>query len=345
VVERRAAVRPCGLSPRYPRWHTEVHACQADSDFREASDLTLWTVDLPEHDQTWTTMFLLHEMTDTIRVPPRFFLGERNKVLVKLLDDKYCNRVVREVGLCVCIYDFTEVNDSYIYPADGAAHVDVKFNMVVFKPFPGEILEGHVVELTQDYVRISLGFFQDIYVAAPALPQPSEFVPATEDHAVHWSWKYFASERAAELEEGAVSASEPAVQEEEPSDDTGYYIELYNPIRVTVKTVSFGAWREGQDDENAKTDQGRDRSNSEVLKSLESAAPMVIMCHAVGEYCGMIEWWDGALEDEDGEEEGVDEAGKAVDANQGEVATLASESMEGVTGNGTAKSEEEANAT
>ena len=43
-------------------------------------------------------------------------------MLTEEIDRKYSNRVVMDVGLAVCLYDFVEVGDAYLYPSDGAAH-------------------------------------------------------------------------------------------------------------------------------------------------------------------------------------------------------------------------------
>jgi DNA-directed RNA polymerase subunit E'/Rpb7 len=44
------------------------------------------------------------------------------QVLTEEVDRKYANRVVTDVGLAICLYDFVEVGDAYLYPSDGAAH-------------------------------------------------------------------------------------------------------------------------------------------------------------------------------------------------------------------------------
>jgi len=38
-------------------------------------------------------------------------------------------KILVDVGLCICFYDFVEVGDPYIYPAEGAAHQLVKFRI------------------------------------------------------------------------------------------------------------------------------------------------------------------------------------------------------------------------
>ena len=44
------------------------------------------------------------------------------QVLTEEVDRKYANRVVTDVGLGICLYDFVEIGDAYLYPSDGAAH-------------------------------------------------------------------------------------------------------------------------------------------------------------------------------------------------------------------------------
>ena len=44
---------------------------------------------------------------------------------------KLCNRVVIDVGLCICLYDILEIGKSFILPGDGAAHTKVHFRLLV----------------------------------------------------------------------------------------------------------------------------------------------------------------------------------------------------------------------
>jgi DNA-directed RNA polymerase III subunit RPC8 len=74
-----------------------------------------------------------------------------------------------DVGLCICFYDFIEVGDPYIYPAEGSAHQKVKFRLgmssqmlknyllnifvVVFRPFIGEIIAGRICSCREDGIK------------------------------------------------------------------------------------------------------------------------------------------------------------------------------------------------
>ncbi len=80
-----------------------------------------------------------------------------------------------DLGLCICFYDLLEAGDPIIYPAEGSCHQAVMFRLVMFQPFIGEILVGRVVTCTEEGVRVTLGFFDEIFVPASLLQSPSLF--------------------------------------------------------------------------------------------------------------------------------------------------------------------------
>uniref|UniRef100_A0A3Q3M004 DNA-directed RNA polymerase subunit n=1 Tax=Labrus bergylta TaxID=56723 RepID=A0A3Q3M004_9LABR len=88
-------------------------------------------------------MFVLVEMVDTVRIPPWNFNRQLN----------VCVCVVFNVGLCICLYDITKMEDSYIFPGDGASHTKVHFRYVVFHPFLDEILVGKIKYCSQEGVH------------------------------------------------------------------------------------------------------------------------------------------------------------------------------------------------
>uniref|UniRef100_A0A673JDF2 DNA-directed RNA polymerase subunit n=1 Tax=Sinocyclocheilus rhinocerous TaxID=307959 RepID=A0A673JDF2_9TELE len=67
-------------------------------------------------------MFVLVEMVDTVRIPPWSFHRQLNDAIAEELNKKLANKVVYNVGLCICLYDITKLEDSYIFPGDGASH-------------------------------------------------------------------------------------------------------------------------------------------------------------------------------------------------------------------------------
>nr|XP_026261682.1 DNA-directed RNA polymerase III subunit RPC8 isoform X2 [Urocitellus parryii] len=74
-----------------------------------------------------------------------------------------CTQVVYNVGLCICLFDITKLEDAYVFPGDGASHT-----------------------------KVSLGFFDDILIPPESLQQPAKFDEAEQV----WVWEY-------ETEEGA----------------------------------------------------------------------------------------------------------------------------------------------
>lgn len=91
-----------------------------------------------------------------------------------------------DAGLCICFYDFVELGDPYVYPGEGSSMQEVKFRLVVFRPFVGEIMTGKVTTSNKDGIKISMDFFDDISVPSSLLQSPSSYNPSSG----LWTWKY-----------------------------------------------------------------------------------------------------------------------------------------------------------
>uniref|UniRef100_A0A8C0XX08 DNA-directed RNA polymerase subunit n=1 Tax=Cyprinus carpio carpio TaxID=630221 RepID=A0A8C0XX08_CYPCA len=147
-------------------------------------------------------MFVLVEMVDTVRIPPWSFHRQLNEAIAEELNKKLANKVVYNVGLCVCLYDVTKLEDSYIFPGDGASHT-----------------------------KVSLGLFDDIIIPPESLQQPAKFDEAEQV----WVWEYETDEGAHDLfmDQGEeirfrvvdevfidTSPTGPSTEKEAPSADT-----------------------------------------------------------------------------------------------------------------------------
>ncbi|MFT7797872.1 DNA-directed RNA polymerase III subunit RPC8 [Arapaima gigas] len=144
---------------------------------------------------SWCAMFVLVEMVDTVRIPPWQFQRQLNEAIAEELNKKLANKVVYNVGLCICLYDITKLEDSYIFPGDGASHTKVHFRYVVFHPFLDEILVGKIKYCSQEGVHVSLGFFDDIIIPPESLQQPAKF----DETEQVWVWEYETDEGAHDL--------------------------------------------------------------------------------------------------------------------------------------------------
>lgn len=159
-------------------------------------------------------MFVVAELRDSVRVAPDTFDRELLEVLAEELDKKYANKVLVDIGLCLCVLDFKEVQDAIIYPSDGAAHHRVLFRMVVFKPFVGEILIGTITGSNDEGIHVSLEFFDDVFIPRFSLPVPSVYNQREKT----WTWRF-----------------DPDSEEE----DAGGIFTNHEQIRFRVDSITF----------------------------------------------------------------------------------------------------------
>merc|ERR1711939_1015711 len=102
------------------------------------------------------------------------------------LRKKYCNAVVKNVGLGICVYSIDKIWKGYILPTTGDCHAKVLFKLVIFKPFVGEILIGKLRSSDKSGIVVSLDFFDDVVISAGNLLQPAHFKPETNQ----WYWQF-----------------------------------------------------------------------------------------------------------------------------------------------------------
>ncbi|XP_077976313.1 DNA-directed RNA polymerase III subunit RPC8-like [Styela clava] len=131
-------------------------------------------------------MFFVIEMTDTVKIQPWLFNVNQLDAISVELNKKLANKVVYNVGLCICLFDILKLEDSYIFPGDGAAHTKVRFRYVVFRPFVDEVLIGKIKGCSRDGVCVTMGFFDDVLIPPENLQQPSKFDEAEQV----WVWEY-----------------------------------------------------------------------------------------------------------------------------------------------------------
>ena len=131
-------------------------------------------------------MFVLAELKDTVRIPPWDFKRKINDAITDELNRKLANKVYLNVGLCIALHDIVKIEESYIFPGDGASHTKVIFRFIVFRPFMEEILIGKIRSCSVDGVHVTLGFFEDIVIPPHKLQHPSRFDQMEQV----WVWEY-----------------------------------------------------------------------------------------------------------------------------------------------------------
>jgi len=130
-------------------------------------------------------MFVLTTVVDTVRIPPPLFAQPTLVSVHSEMDKKYPNRVLMDVGLAICRYgDALEVGAGVCVAGDGGAHHEVVVRLVVFRPFVEEVCVGTIVKSTEEGIRVSLGFFDDIFIPAYWMLSPSHY----EKESGLWIW-------------------------------------------------------------------------------------------------------------------------------------------------------------
>lgn len=141
-------------------------------------------------------MFILTLLEDEVALHPSLFgKGKHVPAIKTLIEDKFVDRVIPDVGLAVALYDILSIKDSYIFPGDlkdsqGDAACRVQFRLVVFRPKLNELLVGHVKSCTPMGIQISLGFFHDVSVPVIHMRNPCVF----DERQRCWVWQYSAGD-------------------------------------------------------------------------------------------------------------------------------------------------------
>mmetsp|Transcript_35499 Transcript_35499/g.101372 ORF Transcript_35499/g.101372 Transcript_35499/m.101372 type:complete len:289 (+) Transcript_35499:79-945(+) len=140
-------------------------------------------------------MFTLAVIDDDIPVHPADFGGDFKVTLREQIQNKYVDRVIPNVGLCIEFWDFNEIKDAHIHPGDGKmscgeAYFKVEFSIIVFRPMLDEWLVGSIAGSSQRGLSVSLGFFADVEIPSSNLRTPYMYDAAHE----MWVWQYRSSE-------------------------------------------------------------------------------------------------------------------------------------------------------
>ncbi|XP_057508138.1 uncharacterized protein LOC130791053 isoform X3 [Actinidia eriantha] len=136
-------------------------------------------------------MFYLSNIEHTLRLPPHLLDLPLHDSIKGELEGLFLDKVIANLGLCISVYDINSVSGGFIFPGDGASTYTVCFRLVMFRPFMGEVIVAKVKESDADGLRLSLGFFDDIYVPVHLMPHPSHPEPDPENkRQIRWIWEF-----------------------------------------------------------------------------------------------------------------------------------------------------------
>ncbi|KAL3770458.1 hypothetical protein ACHAW5_001212 [Stephanodiscus triporus] len=131
-------------------------------------------------------MFVLTLLADTIRVPPHLLSAPTLSAVSSIIERKYPNRIIVDVGLVICPYGPPlDVGDGVLVPGDGGSHHQAVFRCLVFRPFVEEVLVGTVTGCHEGGVNVSVGgFFDHVFIPAYWMLNPSRY----DETSGLWVW-------------------------------------------------------------------------------------------------------------------------------------------------------------
>jgi len=190
-------------------------------------------------------MFIISAICDSVRVPPSAFALPPSVAINSEIDEKYPNKVLYDNGLVISRWgDPIEIGDG-ICVSDGGAHYEVVFRLLVFRPFVDEVIVGKIAHSSEEGIRVSLGFFNDILIPSYWMLRPSHFDPKTR----LWVWtpdygeEDVASDDNDEQEKINVKQEQEQNNdqdsEEDEAEEARYEMEIGAKIKFKVKSLNF----------------------------------------------------------------------------------------------------------
>ncbi|KAF8248720.1 hypothetical protein K440DRAFT_649790 [Wilcoxina mikolae CBS 423.85] len=109
-------------------------------------------------------MFMLSSFSDLVIVHPEDFSKQTVDALEDQINAKYADKVVYNVGLCICLFDIVKVSEGKVGHGSGSAHINVQFRLIVFRPFKGEVMTGRISSSSQSGINVRTEFFDEIFI-------------------------------------------------------------------------------------------------------------------------------------------------------------------------------------
>ncbi|KAK1297353.1 hypothetical protein QJS10_CPB15g01928 [Acorus calamus] len=109
-------------------------------------------------------MFFLSRIEYKLPIPPRLLSRPLADAVKEELDRIFLDKIIPDLGLCVTVYDIRSIDGGFIPQGDGVVIYEVVFRLVMFRPFIGEVIVGKIESSNANSLRVTLGFFSDIYI-------------------------------------------------------------------------------------------------------------------------------------------------------------------------------------
>lgn len=91
-------------------------------------------------------MFMLTRLEDCVRVDPGQMGMPTTIALEEQIKALYFDKIINNVGLVVSLYDLVSIEGGDVHNGDGGLSFTVQFNLVMFRPFEGEVMLGRILK-------------------------------------------------------------------------------------------------------------------------------------------------------------------------------------------------------
>ncbi|GAX83296.1 hypothetical protein CEUSTIGMA_g10722.t1 [Chlamydomonas eustigma] len=207
-------------------------------------------------------MFKLTCIEDDIRVQPSDLSLPPLEAVTAVIENRFIDKVLPGLGLVITIYDVDSIEGGFVYPSDGAAFFKVRFRLVVFRPFVGEILVGRLKSCSREGLRVSLGFTEDVIIPEYALQDPSFY----DEGEKLWLWKF---------------------------EGNNMYMDIGEEIRLKVSSLRFNKPPTPLDLVNASEDEKR------IGTAAKPFSPFEVIGRIDDSGLGLLCWWQSQEEGDD----------------------------------------------
>ncbi|WFC99490.1 DNA-directed RNA polymerase III complex subunit Rpc25 [Malassezia yamatoensis] len=190
-------------------------------------------------------------------------------------------QILPDVGLCIAVHDLLRASEGRVRWGDGCLYYTVVFRLVVFRPFTNEVLVGRICSSTQDGLRVSMGFYDDISIPPHLIPTPHAF----DYQEQAWFWLLDPSEE---------QVSDPL---QSPPEER-MYLDVGETIRFAIESDQFYNVEPGPAVGEGKL--GETPSGVGILPGAQGAqgsandASYRITGSIAGQGLGLVAWWAGA---------------------------------------------------
>jgi len=203
-------------------------------------------------------MFQLTTIRDTIRLHPAHLIDQYMRDHIRVyIHKKYCNRIIRSIGLAVAVFCIDKIGEAFLPPGDGGAHIKTTFQMLMWRPQVGELIVGKVYACDATGILVTVGFFANIFVPQSQFNENMFFDPTRSV----WVWKY---------------------------DHTDLLMNYDQRIRVKITAVHFATTSAPAGVSSADESSSLD---SDPIDPTLRSQPMLVMATVAGDGLGMVSWW------------------------------------------------------